>query len=38
MEEQGLLDDGTGVLLDGVGVIAVKDSGLNDMVGGENAC
>jgi hypothetical protein len=34
----GLLEDGTGVPLDGVGVLAVKDDGLNDMVGSENAC
>ena len=33
----GLLEDGTGVPLAGVGVVAVKDGGLNDMVGGENA-
>ena len=34
----GLLEDGTEVPLDGVGVIAVKGGGWNDMVvGGENA-
>ena len=34
----GLLEDGTGVPLDGVGVVAVKGGGLNNMVGGGNAC
>ena len=34
----GLLEDGTGVPLDRVGVVAVKGGGLNNMVGGGNAC
>jgi hypothetical protein len=33
----GLLEDGTGVPLDGVGVVALKGGGLNIMVGGGNA-
>jgi hypothetical protein len=33
----GLLDDGTGVPLDGVGFVALEGGGLNIMVGGGNA-
>ena len=33
----GLLEDGTGVPLDGVGVVALEGGGLNIMVGGGNA-
>jgi hypothetical protein len=33
----GLLEDGTGIPLNGVGVVAVKGSRLNNMVGSENA-
>jgi hypothetical protein len=32
-----LLEDGTGVPLDGVGVVALEGGGLNIMVGGGNA-